>query len=415
MNGVRSPEIPAYLSYAIVLLVGSVVGWTSVNKLLAEHRDRWAYAATWLLFGAYTVLPVLLFWFLDYHALVSDTSLFAAIITAVAYQQIFAGGVEGIKMPGQSAAIWRAFEGWANSVQQRIDRLTQARNSRLTERIIGRIAQHAAQIDALRDLALDRSSARPALVAALDELAQQAATRSPEAQNRAVVKRLWDDLRRSEEHAYGSLLEQRNLIDFWTYWGEFRNGRAWLMSTTVILVLILSGVAAYRTSKPSHGNFWLAYYEWRFVRIAPPAQDEENSREALLNALNDSTTGAELAKSLAANLTLRDVNVETAQRIVDFLMFAHSPDVTRRFVRPLILALRTPNPDVRLRIHRMLKHLQAGEFPKVALIGEFDTIEKWVPAKEDSAGAIDGHIRTWLRWWDATQRPPETVAPASGD
>jgi hypothetical protein len=68
-----SPDFPAYTCYAIVLLVGALVAWSAVRSLLSDLDDRLAFGATWLLWLIYTLLPVALFWFLDYTSAVRDT------------------------------------------------------------------------------------------------------------------------------------------------------------------------------------------------------------------------------------------------------------------------------------------------------------------------------------------------------
>jgi len=401
MNGLRSPDIPAHVSYGIVLIVGTLVAWGSVNKLLAEQRDRWAYAPTWGLVAGYALLPVALFWFLDYNGVVSDTSLFSALVTALAYQQIFSGTVEGMRMPGQTAAVWRVFEQWAKLVQHRIERLTQMRLARFTEALVTRVSSVDTTLQKLRDLATERTKKPAELAAAI------AASGTTAAERRSLVRLLWDDLRMSEPDSHGDLLQRAGLIDRRTYWLSFRNGRSVVMSVVVIGMVIGIGFPIYRWSVPSHGDYWLAWQQWRYVRPTATAADEFRNRKELLAKLNTKDLGPGLARSLAEELTRRDVSVDSAQRILDFLLFSHNETVTPFFAPELVASLRTPNPDVRLRIHRTLKELQVVQFSTVLLAGEFDSLDKWVPAKEDSAGTIDGHIQTWMRWWTITQQPPK--------
>ncbi len=115
-----SPDIPAYYSYLIVALVGGLVAYSTVNDRLASYPDRWSFFATWQLFLAYTAVPVLLFWFLDYSSVVQDTSLLAALLVAVAYQSIFMGSFQNIPMPGQGANLWTPFQAWVTRINDRI-------------------------------------------------------------------------------------------------------------------------------------------------------------------------------------------------------------------------------------------------------------------------------------------------------
>jgi len=49
---------------------------------------------------AYTLIPLALFWLLDRTNAIHDTSLFAAILIGVGYQQILSGSFATLKAPG---------------------------------------------------------------------------------------------------------------------------------------------------------------------------------------------------------------------------------------------------------------------------------------------------------------------------
>jgi hypothetical protein len=74
MSQFISPDVPAYLCYLLVLMVGTLVAVSSVNRLLANYAGHWGFARTWLMFTSYVFLPVALFWFLDYTSALQDTS-----------------------------------------------------------------------------------------------------------------------------------------------------------------------------------------------------------------------------------------------------------------------------------------------------------------------------------------------------
>jgi hypothetical protein len=399
MNGLRAPDVPAYLSYGIVLLVGTVVAFVSVNTLLAEKRDRWSYFATWALVASYALLPAVLFWFLDYQNVIADTSLFAALIVALGYQQVLSGAVEGIRLPGQTAAIWGVFKAWVERVEKRIDRLNQARNARLTERILTYIAASNERAARMESLVLDRS--RPTSTIATDLTAlRDAATGSEKARRRRVVKRLWDELRVAEPETYGELLKSDGLLERQTYWWTFRNLRSVAMCVLIAGVAVGAAYAGFKVSQPRHGDLRLSFHEWRFTRPSLTAADEFRTRKELLTALRDPQISG-VGPSLVETLTYRDVPVDTAQRILDFLLLSHGPEVTPKIFEPLVLALQTPNPDIRARLQRMLVELQAAEYPDSPLSNEFDALAKWQPSKNDSAGQIDARIRAWLKWRSA--------------
>jgi hypothetical protein len=76
VSGFASPDVPAYVSYLIVIVFGAFVARARVSSLLQAYEDRWAFVGTWLVFFAYVVIPIALFWFLDYTDAIHDTSIF---------------------------------------------------------------------------------------------------------------------------------------------------------------------------------------------------------------------------------------------------------------------------------------------------------------------------------------------------
>src|SRR5438045_1921663 len=114
MEQVASPDFPAYICYLIVFFLGSLVAFSKVNRLMASSPGRWGSLGTWWVFVAYTAVPILLFWLLDYTNALHDTSLFAALLIALGYRQILAGEVKGIAAPGQVSKLWSPIEAWAN-------------------------------------------------------------------------------------------------------------------------------------------------------------------------------------------------------------------------------------------------------------------------------------------------------------
>src|SRR5712692_6753660 len=158
MSGLSSPDIPAFVCYAIVLLVGMTVARATVNNLLNDYPDRWSFAGTWFLFLAHLVLPVVLFWFLDYTGAIQDTSLFAALLVAAGYQQIFAGAVQGIVMPGQTPALWRPFEAWVKKVSERIATRNKQYRDQFNEIVKTHLAADSARLGKFEELVLERSA-----------------------------------------------------------------------------------------------------------------------------------------------------------------------------------------------------------------------------------------------------------------
>src|ERR1700748_2075579 len=112
MDQALSPDLEAYWCYAIVFFLAVIVAAVQVRLLLKGLANAWATARAWLLLGAYTAVPLLLFWALDRADALHDTSLFAAILVALTYRQILAGSSQGITVPSGLATAWQPFVTW---------------------------------------------------------------------------------------------------------------------------------------------------------------------------------------------------------------------------------------------------------------------------------------------------------------
>ena len=115
-----SPDLDAYYCYAIVLALGIIAAFGQLSKRLTNLPGKWIMVNTWLLFFAYTLLPVVLFWFLDRSNAIHDTSLFAAILIGFGYQKILSGELTSIRLAGDISTIWQPFSAWADHVADRI-------------------------------------------------------------------------------------------------------------------------------------------------------------------------------------------------------------------------------------------------------------------------------------------------------
>ena len=213
MTGFGSPDIPAYWSYALVLIVAIVVGRANVNNLVAGFNNRWAFAGTWWLFLAYVALPIALFWFLDYTSTLQDTSLFAALVVAAGYRQIFAGRIQGISLPGQTSAFWQPFEAWVSRTNDRIQTRQKQYKDRFDERVRASFAADPARLAQFETLVFERSNDPAALTAALNPLR---ANPPPPGAPAKIVNILWRELRMAEAENYGYLLYRRRLVS----WGS---------------------------------------------------------------------------------------------------------------------------------------------------------------------------------------------------
>src|SRR5216684_8148471 len=140
-----SPDLEAFCCYGLVLLLGLAVAWSQVSRRLGKLPGQWIMVNTWLLFFAYTFVPVLLFWALDRTNAVHDTSLFAAILVGFGYQQILSGSIASIQPAGDISKIWQPFAVWADSIANRIGNRIIVNDTRFDEKLLQTVRQDPAK------------------------------------------------------------------------------------------------------------------------------------------------------------------------------------------------------------------------------------------------------------------------------
>lgn len=405
MSGLLSPDIPAFYCYAIVFVFGMMVARSTVIELLAAYPDRWAFVDTWLLFMAHVTLPVLLFWFLDYTGAIQDTSLFAALLVAVGYRQIFAGGVQGISMPGQTPALWRPFEAWVKKIADRIATRNKQYRDRFNEVVKSYLAADATRLANFEKLVSERTTDLNQLTTALGPL--RGPNPPPGAELR-IVDVLFRDLRSSEPENYGYLLKRRRLIAPHVYWWWFQKGPALLFSVglgSVALVLLL--VALWTTDDNARRTM---YYQWRFLKPQASQLDRFRSREFLAGAVGNRPDLSPLVYPLLRELRYDGISTDQADLILRLFIDQHTPKLNAVVIPELTTNLRTTNADVRLRIHNALRTMASADYPLYPMP---QVLDQWVPAKDDSPGEIDGFIRSWRSWWASTTPKPSAPPPSS--
>lgn len=413
MAGFASPDVPSYVCYAIVLVFGLIVAWSTVDRLLEGYPDHWAFASTWALFAAHAVLPVVLFWFLDYTSALHDTSILAALLISFGYRQIFAGGVQGVTLPGQTSALWKPFEAWVSAVADRIGSKQKLYLDRFDEQVRALIVADPPRMASLETLVLSNTRDVAALQAALQA---NSATGNAEADRRRRLDTLWRDLRASQPRDYGWLLHKRGIVRLWRYWMWLGNGRAKLISgaSIVAAILALVGLSTWMSGDPvgvaRRQAGLIRYHQWRLLKPNATERDQWRSVEFLAEQVR--SAGAEASAGHAASaeallspllreLRFPAVGDRQVRAILTLVVNGHAPPVNSYVVPELIESLRTASEGVRLQIRNALVAIQKADYPNAKLS---DTLAKWDPKKDESAGDLDERVRAWQAWWQTAAR-----------
>lgn len=401
-----SPDVPAYVCYLIVLVVGLLVGITRVNRLMASSPGRWRFFQTWLLFGAYALVPPLLFWFLDFTNALHDTSIVGALLVSLGYRQILSGEMKGVAAAGPASRLWSPLEAWASQVRERIVTKSKLHSDRFNEEVRAQLAEKPDRVEALVALAYQTArsaSERDLLTRALADLAAEA--KPPDLaddaftriRTRRKVELAVHALRMANADDYGYLLVQHKLVTRWEYRLWLGNFQAHLTQGVVVCLLFgLIGCTVWSFFKPAN---LLRYHQWRFVKANATAPDRYRTHEFIEKRLAAATNDAAvvtLLDPLARWLRYREVNRQLAEDVLRLVVHHHDLKRNRVTIPALVDALRTENPDVRLRILEKLKALQALDYSAFPLDAD---LAGWVPSKTESAEVIEDKRQRFLAWW----------------
>jgi hypothetical protein len=390
-----SPDLPAYWCYAIVFVVALVVSFVSVNLLLSQYPNRWGFSGTILLFAAYTILPVVLFWFLDYVSALHDTSLFAAVVVAFGYRQIFAGGVQGIALPGQTPLLWKPFEAWVRRVADAVQTRQKEHLDLFTEAVKDFVRASPERLKKFEALVKERTKSFADLQKALAEIDALPPEAGVELRR---VCALWTDLRLSEPDHWGYLLYRAGLIPFGRYWLWLKDGRSILISGGLTLIVITVALLASQSYAGRRTDVTTRFYQWRALKPTSTEADRFRTTTYLEREVRQAPTPArvhDLLGPLVSRLSFKDLPAKQTDDLLRMLVNVHSTAVDAVVFAPLIEALRTENPYTRAAVQRVLLGLANADFPQQSVP---DDLKGWQPSKDDTALDVDRDVREWQAW-----------------
>ena len=406
---IGSPDINAYWCYLITLVVGIMVAASKVNALMSSSPGRWGFLQTWLVFSAYTAVPMALFWFLDYTGALHDTSLFSAFVIAFGYRQILTGEMKTITITGEISKLWSPFEAWAAGVRDHIVTVSKRRSDHFEEILRDSLTQTPTNVETLIEVAYARTTDPPSRTKLDSDLRLlNAETRpddvTPEHFDKYKIRRkvdiCLDAIRSAIPETWTFVLRRRNLIDRGKWLGHWQAQTAITTAVCLFALLLITGGFAFR--------YWVrdSYYRWRFTKVNSTEMDRFRARQYLeTRALEMRGAKNGDLKNLVGPLTnvllYRDLNHTICEEILSMLVGLH--DQNAEFIKDLIAALRTEDPDLRLRINRTLTDLRRLNYSEPA---KDDQFAAWAPSKDETAGDIEKWVEKYYEWWE-TKAPGE--------
>lgn len=386
-----SPDLDAYWCYAVVLVLGLITALGQISKRLAKLPGKWIMVNTWLLFFAYTFTPVVLFWLLDRSNAIHDTSLFAAILIGLGYQQVLSGELTSIRAPGDIAKVWQPFAAWADLVADRIRNRILRNESLFDERLLTAVREDSTKFENLKELALTHTKDVTVLNAAVQKIKDQEAILGEAGVLMKTAEVLYEDLKLSEYETWPFLLYQNKITSGWNYRWHGQEGRSKVAAAVVALLLIgIVAIGFYKAWTPENRG---RYYVWRLEKSNNTDQDRFRAGRELITCLKETRNPY---PQLALLLRTDGVPIKTAENVLTLLVESRDIASTHQVELPLLLAdsLRTTNPDIRARVHSVLLYLADERKADVGFLKD------WKPSAKDSATDVDGMIKQWkiVKW-----------------
>jgi hypothetical protein len=391
---VISPDLNAFCCYSVVTLLGAWVGVRQISSRLAGVWGIWFVARTWLLFLAYVLVPVILFWLLDRTGATTDTSLFAAVLIGGGYERIITGQSGTIRIPGDLSQFWTPFLAYGDTVEKAVrERLARDR-VRLDNRIISMIASSAASYDRFEQViractedvtALDTQlSAIDHGTAGLNEnLARERKTRALY----AVITTLSDGYR---------LMHQQGVINRRQYYYDYVfGGTANLRSIAGIGLSLVICASVFLSLVPEPGHAPEMYYIWRVGKPSASANDTARARRHLIALMNGADSRDRINARLIELVRRPGVPMERIDLALRIMLESQSAVPTdNRLAKSLVRALRTSNADVRIHVHDTLTFLAES-----CGGSHNDALWNWKPAETDATALMEENIRRWDEYW----------------
>lgn len=400
-----SPDIDAFWSYLIVLVLGVFAAHRQVATRLEGFKNVWLVGDTWILFFAYLVIPVGLFWLLDRTDAVKDTSLFAALLVGIGYERILAGTNGALAAPQGVAGYWSPFVAYADRVAEKIRNAARRADRRLQKRLLARILADPGRLQTLEELAKALSPDVAALEQDLKTLDADAAL-GPGAKLERKADLLYGEVGASDDFLYE--LKGKGLVTpVWYVWHAYQLGNK--LSALLVVVAVAAGVlyARHETSTP---RLEVDYALWRLEKPNASDPDLFRAERRLTRQLNDPDVAAFAFGHLGERLRAPEPALPRIDTLLHIALANRCAALSSGTDLPelLVQALDASNADVRARVHRALIYLAEGQSAELPA-----ELSDWSPSEGDSVTDLQRRITQWRDYWHGVA-PPAWAECAKG-
>lgn len=386
-----SPDFDAYWCYLLVIVFGGVTALRQIITRLGKYPGIWLVWRTWLLFFAYFLIPLLLFWFLDRSGAINDTSLFAAVIVGFGYERILAGSGT-VAAPETVSSLWTPFLAYADNVEQQTRDHVFKKLRRFDEQLLAHVVDEPERVDALETLAMNYSEDVEYLKEQLEEVVQESASLGDDVLREKKATVCYEDLTDSEDF-HQHLLDKKIVSKAFYY---LRAPRVRSRFIAVVVISILLGSVLMGSRQLADPEMMMRYYVWRLEKPATTLLDQYRASDELAAYLAQDQSAAYVIPALARMLRKPGLTVERVNMVLQLLLAQHCQllDQDGTLPQALIASLRAPNVDVRARIHQALLFLASTCKESIS-----EELKNWSPARGDSTTELEVWINRWRTYW----------------
>jgi hypothetical protein len=396
-----SPDIDARICYLVVFACGLISARIQIYKRITENKITgiWLAPSTWLVFGIYLFLPILLFWLMDRLNAIHDTSLFAALLIAFAYPAILAGGFGGLKPPEGVAGVLKPIEAFTDTVVKSVNARTARDARRFDQFIIGKMRSDEGLFNYLKTLALTQALGGAEIDQKLKEIDEKAAKSGADQLLVRDQKARLVYLHLTSIPDYVAMLcKDRRVVSRGEFWKAPTVRAQVIIWSVVVGMLVLLGAVTAVVTRPSQR---ITYHAWRLSKSNNTEIDRFRAREALRDWLQNSNTCAEARHKLARTLRAPTLAVERADMVIQLLLQnRQQTNCSPSLPELLVSALRVDNVDKRSRVHHALVML-ASEW-NTNFVTSSRELAEWKPSKGDAVTKLEDWIRDWSRVWQTS-------------
>ena len=299
MDIALSPDWPALWCYFIILAIGFVVATVQINHLFPGFPQAWTMISNWLLFAVFLLLPVVLFWFLDRTNTLHDTSLFGAILVALAYRQIFAGNVEKVNVPGQASKIWDRVLKWADAQVLETKKRVERNAESFDEKVISFLTQEEKAFERVLNLLKLYAADYSKIDTDFKALLAKWQPLGDDVMQHKAADYLYHQLRLAAGDKFTDLMYREKITSWGDYYWYGKELRSRVVQAIVTGFLLLgAGWLFYRLALDPNPTFRADYYVIRLKKANATLEDRSRTRRELdeLIANNNNNKTNEVAR-----------------------------------------------------------------------------------------------------------------------